>query len=798
VPLTGGLGHSGLYGTVVAICLIPTVVAAAALFRASRNRPRAARPGFALLAAGTATTAVSFLGISATLLATRGRAFTDEPTHCITFLVAGLGLGLAVVLLGAGLLRLPGVVAPENRLARALDGALFMVGLLFFAWTGFLTHWHERVASGDVPSRIVFDCFVVALPVLLGGAVAGMALITVAHRPRLHRRTVAVSVGTGLLSVGIVGLLIASTGRTSNWVILGSALAVAAGSLGLTPGARSPGRPVPPARETSTSWLSLAAVMLAMFTTAGRVILSGNFILDPVSVVLAITVGSLLTVQQILGRRAIGRIATRLAESEAHFRAIAHTDALTEIANRRELLRILEEEVRGGPACVLLSIDLDGFKNINDIRGHDVGDAVLVEVARRLRSNVRPGDCPARLGGDEFAVLMWARPSEAGSMASRILSVLNQPYELDSGTVFVTASIGLAGCQTADSIDSLLRNADLALRFAKQSGKNRVEAYDVAYDDLVRRRNELEDELRGAVDRGELMLVYQPVVEVATGAVAGVEALLRWHHPRLGTVPPDEFIPLAEEVGLIHGLGRFVVHEAARQLSRWIADGHDLWMSVNASVRELHTPEYAELIREVLRVHRVPAGKLTIEVTEHAAARDVKQLVGRLAELRAIGVRVALDDFGSEYSSLKLLRTLPVDALKIDRELLENDCVASEASFDDPARGPASPEPAELRGIATGATREGDALEAPGPARAEASALSRAPIVDVVVTIGQRLGLAVVAEGVSTPAQRAMLVEYGCRYAQGTLFGGGMPAERVETLFRHVGEVDSAREIRHG
>jgi diguanylate cyclase (GGDEF)-like protein len=720
------------------------------------------RPAFALLAAGVATTAAVLLGTVVVLLATGGRAFADEPTHCITFLVAGVGLGVAVALMGVGLLRLPGVVAPENRLARALDGTLLMVGLLYFAWAGFLADWHERMLGGEVPTRLLVDCAVVTVPVVIAGAVACTALISVVHRPRPHRRAIATSVGTGLLCVGLVGLLAASTGRTATWVLLGGALAIFVGSFAVAPGAVAPNRPVTPARETTTSWLSLAAVVLAMFTTAAHAVVTGDFVLDPLSVVLAIAVGTLLTVQQLLARRAIRRIAERLAESEAHFRAIAHTDALTDLANRRELLRILQEEVPGGPACVLLSIDLDGFKNINDLRGHDVGDAVLVEVARRLRSNVRPGDCPARLGGDEFAVLMWAKPTEAKRMATRILDVLDQPYELASGTVFVTASIGLAGCLEADSIDSLLRNADLALRFAKQSGKNRVEAYDVAYDDLVRRHTELEHELRGAVDRGELMLVYQPVVEVATGAVAGVEALLRWHHPRLGTVPPAEFIPLAEEVGLIHGLGRFVVHEAARQLSRWIAEGHDLWMSVNASVRELHTPEYAELIREVLRVHRVPAGKLTIEITEHAAARDVGQLVHRLAELRALGVRVALDDFGSEYSSLKLLRTLPVDAFKIDRELLENDCVtpACETDTCDETR--------------------------------------HAPIVDVVVTIGQRLGLDVVAEGVSTPGQRDLLVGYGCRYAQGLLFGGGMPAERVEALFRHVGEVDSGREIRHG
>jgi diguanylate cyclase (GGDEF)-like protein len=762
VPLTGGLDHSGLYGTVLAICLLPTIVAVAALIRAARNRPQAARLGFALLAAGVATTAVVFLGTSVVLLTTGGRAYRDEPSHCITFLAAGVGIGIAVVLMGVGLLRLPGVVAPENRLARALDGTLLMVGLLYFVWAGFLWQWHERIHGGDVPTRLVIDCAVIAVPALLAGAVAGTALITVAHRPRLHRRAVAASVGTGLFCIGLVGFLLASTDQTPGWALLGSALAILAGSVLLTPGARAASRPVPAARVTSPSWLSLAAVVLAMFTTAGRVIVTGDFVPDPLSVVLPIAVGTLLTVQQMVARRAIRRIADRLAESEAHFRSIAHTDALTDLANRRELFRILEEEVRGGPACVLLSIDLDGFKNINDIRGHDVGDAVLVEVARRLRSNVRPGDCPARLGGDEFAVLMWAKPSEAMSMATRMLTVLNQPYELDSGTVFVTASIGMAGCLEADSIDSLMRNADLALRFAKQSGKNRIEAYDVAYDDLVRRRTELEHEMRGAVDRGELMLVYQPVVEVRTGAVAGVEALLRWHHPRLGTVPPAEFIPLAEEVGLIHGLGRFVVHEAARQLSHWIADGHDLWMSVNASVRELHTPEYADLIREVLRVHRVPAGKLTIEVTEHAAARDVQQLKQRLTDLRAIGVRVALDDFGSEYSSLKLLRTLPVDALKIDRELLENDCATPECE------------------------------------KETCEETRHAPIVDVVVTIGQRLGLDVVAEGVSTAGQRALLIEYGCRYAQGVLFGGGMPAERVETLFRHVGDVDSGREIRHG
>jgi len=311
-------------------------------------------------------------------------------------------------------------------------------------------------------------------------------------------------------------------------------------------------------------------------------------------------------------------------------------------------------------------------------------------------------------------------------------------------------------------VETLLRNADLALRFAKQRGKNRVERYDREYDHWVRRRTDLEHELRGAVERGELMLAYQPIVSLPDGRVAGVEALLRWHHPRLGTVPPDEFVPLAEEAGLIDGLGAFVVHEACHQLSRWLADGHELYLAVNVSVRELHTPEYATRVADALRAHRLSPQRLLVEVTEHAVALDVDQLASRLAALRETGVRVALDDFGSGYSSLVRLRTLPVDVLKIDRSVL-----------------------------------------------AQPGADSAPPLVDVVVQLGSRLGLDVVAEGVTDPAQRRVVEEAGCRYAQGDLFGRALPAERVETLFnalqvdptgtipiQNVGSVDSTHEMR--
>jgi EAL domain-containing protein (putative c-di-GMP-specific phosphodiesterase class I) len=323
-------------------------------------------------------------------------------------------------------------------------------------------------------------------------------------------------------------------------------------------------------------------------------------------------------------------------------------------------------------------------------------------------------------------------------------------------------------------VETLLRNADLALRFAKQHGKGRVERYNVDYDQIVRRRTELEHELRGAVERGELMLAYQPIVALPEGRVAGVEALLRWQHPTLGMVPPDEFIPLAEEAGLIEGLGAFVLHDACHQLARWLAEGHELYLAINVSVRELHTPEYAAVVGEVLRMHRLAPERIVIEVPEHAVALDGARWVGRLATLRETGVRVALDDFGSGYSSLGQLRTLPVDVLKIDRTLLA---------------------PAE-----------------------RAVARFVPPLVDVVVRLGNRLGLDVVAEGITEPSQRRVLEEAGCRYAQGDLFGRPLPAERVEPLFagrpfapaepgtsatpqptlsaQNVGPVDSGHEMR--
>ena len=418
--------------------------------------------------------------------------------------------------------------------------------------------------------------------------------------------------------------------------------------------------------------------------------------------------GFALVARQYLALRDVRRYTLQLRQREAHFRELAHTDPLTGLANRRGLQRALRE--LGTAAKVLVGIDLDGFKTVNDMRGHDVGDAVLSEVGDRLRRNLLAGDVAARLGGDEFAVLMHGTADEAMLTAHRLLAVLGEPYEVDGGSVFLSASLGVA------DTGELIRDADLALRYAKQRGKNRVERYQARYDELLRRRGTLESELRHAIDRDELRLVFQPVVALPSMRPVGAEALLRWHHPRLGAVRPDEFIPVAEESGLIDRIGAWVLEQACRQLAEWLAKGHDVWVSVNLSPKELHAADYAGQVADVLAAYGVPPQRLVLEVTEHAVATDLEELISRLTELRATGVRIALDDFGAGYSSLGQLRTLPVDILKIDHALV------------------AEPE-----------SRTGTA----------------APLVDVVVRLGHRLGLEVLAEGIGTPAQRAVVEEAG-------------------------------------
>ncbi|MEV1287230.1 EAL domain-containing protein [Micromonospora sp. NPDC049679] len=417
---------------------------------------------------------------------------------------------------------------------------------------------------------------------------------------------------------------------------------------------------------------------------------------------------------------------------------LAFTDQLTGLANRRELMRtVVTQRAVPGHGGALLVIDLHGMAGINDVRGREVGDAVLIEVGRRLRTTVGSDDVAARLSGDEFAIITVEGPVMAYALATKLLTALTEPYQLPGAIVHLHVSIGLAEVAGGDSVDDVLRRADLARRRARQLGRNRVEWYDAYMEEQLIRRMDLERELPGAAERGELDLVYQPVLGLDDGRPVGVEALLRWRSPMLGTVLPNELLPVAEDLALIDEVGKWVRQRACRQLAAWSHSGHDLWMAVNVSQRELAAPDFVSAVAATLAAHRIAPERLVVEIAESRVAADVPSVVTQLAGLRALGVRTALDDFGAGQASLAQLRRLPVDILKIDRALVAD--------------------PADRR----------------GPSK---------PLIDVVVSLGRRLGLEILAEGLESTAQVDQAREAGCRFAQGFALARPAPAERIEAF----------------
>jgi diguanylate cyclase (GGDEF)-like protein len=712
-------------------------VATAGLTGSARRRTGPHRQAHLLLAGGAGITLLSLLvGAVATLTAADHWAQHQVQRTGWAGLVS-VGIALGGIALGAALLRLPGAAGTGSATVRLLlDAVIIASALWFVGWVLFSAP--TRLLGAATPTA----CVPIVLATVSAALAAGLCLI-VAVRAAAPRGRV-VLLGTGITATTCGGLgLAAGLCQGGPGLALTGAAVLATGLLAVALAVRR----VDALGQVDVDLIRRDAEyafvpMAAMAASAMYHLMQGGRF-DGFGIVAGSVEGFALVARQYLTLNDMRGYAGRLAEREAHFRELAHTDPLTGLANRRGLLRALHRCAEADVPCVLLGLDLDGFKNVNDMRGHDVGDAVLAEVGRRLRGNLRPGDLAARLGGDEFAVLMHGRPAEADTVAERLLGVLGRPYEEADGPVFLSVSIGVAGRSDREDVELLLRNADLALRYAKQRGKNRIERYDATYDQLLRRRTRLEHELRGAIDRDELRLAFQPVASLPSVRPVGAEALLRWRHPELGNVRPDEFIPLAEECGMIAPLGAWVLHQACYQLSRWLADGHDVWVSVNVSPRELHAPEYVVQVAEALRAHHVPPQRLVLEVTEHAVATDLDELIRRLTALRLTGVRIALDDFGAGYSSLGQLRRLPIDILKIDHSLV------------------AEHEPVRPVG------RDGPAF---------------APMVDIVMRLGHQLGLEVIAEGVTNPTELAAVVAAGCRFGQGALFGWGVPAEHLEAM----------------
>jgi len=437
-------------------------------------------------------------------------------------------------------------------------------------------------------------------------------------------------------------------------------------------------------------------------------------------------------------------MAEAIAGSQRTLTRQANHDSLTGLANRAAFQTRLEAtlnrpERRSGTQAVLF-VDLDDFKDVNDTMGHAAGDALLGAVAERLEATVRPGDLVARLGGDEFALLLDGLPDVAAALAvaERAVTALAAPVEINGTLAHVGASVGLAMRQHDSDPESLMRQADVAMYTAKGRGKNRVEQYDAALHDAVAEHNELKAEVAGAASRGELVLDYQPIIDLTTGTLLGVEALVRWLHPTRGLLPPSAFINLAEETGAIVDIGAWVLDAAAVQLQSW-RRSYDLpamWLSVNVSVRQLDDPGFAALVGDVLRRTGLDPDSLVLEVTESVLADPAGGAAAALETLRGLNVRVALDDFGTGYSSIGYLRQLPVDILKIDRSFVSGEH----------------------------ANRPGDLL------------------LEAIVGLAQRLGLDVIPEGIEEPDQLARLQTLGCRIGQGFLLSRPMPAAAISQL----------------
>jgi diguanylate cyclase (GGDEF)-like protein/PAS domain S-box-containing protein len=445
-------------------------------------------------------------------------------------------------------------------------------------------------------------------------------------------------------------------------------------------------------------------------------------------------------------------VAERLS-TELELERMAYTDYLTGLPNRARFMAALEaaraRAVEGEPSCVLL-VDLDGFKAVNDVAGHEAGDQLLCEVAAILRAGGRDRDLVARLGGDEFAVLVPGTAEEAAGLAERLVELLHRTFRAPTpdgegrGFAFpVSGSIGLAQLQPTEDASSAVRHADLALRAAKAAGKDCVRSSGQAIDSAMGRRTRLARDLPAALEQDQLRLVYQPIIGRSDRRALGLEALIRWDHPVLGTVPPEEFISLAEDDGLIVPLQRWVLRAATAVAAELLAEGWDLQMAVNVSVRHLQAGCLAPDVAQALAAAGLPPGKLVLEITESVMLDAEDRLEGDLGTLRDMGCVIALDDFGAGYSSLAYLARLPVDILKMDRKFVA-----------DIATDPRS------RALVAG-----------------------------VVELGRTLGMDVVAEGVETAGQLAALSGMDCRYLQGYFLGGPVgPAD----LRRRLEEFDPA------
>ncbi len=445
---------------------------------------------------------------------------------------------------------------------------------------------------------------------------------------------------------------------------------------------------------------------------------------------------------------------------EARIRYLANYDALSELPNRSLLADRTAQAIaharRTGRTCGLIVLNIDRFKLVNEGFGQAAGDALLKLLAERLRATVREGDTPARLGADSFAVLAadLVRPDETMILVRKIQEAASLPFALEGRELHVSLSLGASTFpRDGEDFEGLLRNADAAMQRVKSAGGNGFQYYAAAMTRDATERVELENALRVAAERGELSLHYQPQVEIASGRISGLEALMRWHHTERGSISPAQFIPIAEESDLIQSLGEWALSTACRQLSEWDANGHPApRVAVNVSARQFRSPGFVDMVARSLRERRINPSRLELELTESVLIDNREEAVAVLGQLKTLGVQIAVDDFGTGYSSLSYLSGLPIDCLKIDRSFVVQ-------------------------------TTDGG---------------RDAAIAQAIISLGHSLRLRVLAEGVETPEQLEFLRRHGCNEYQGYLFSRPCAAEAVTGLLVVKGTIASEAALRAG
>lgn len=447
-------------------------------------------------------------------------------------------------------------------------------------------------------------------------------------------------------------------------------------------------------------------------------------------------------------------------KNEQRIAYMAQHDALTGLPNRalcQERLQLsLAQARRTGQKVALLFVDLDRFKNINDSLGHHVGDGLLRSIASRLTAAVREGDTVCRLGGDEFVVILngVGDVAEIGRIVDqRLVSLVRRPHQVDGAELHISCSVGVAVFpDDGNDIDQLMRHADVAMYQAKNSGRDNLQFFTRELNHKVVRRLQLENDLRHAVERGELLLHYQPRIHAQSGALAGVESLVRWMHPASGLIPPADFIPIAEETGLIIGIGAWIINEACRQHQVWQQQGLGaVPISINLSALQLREPGLCATLAQALLRHAVDPAQIELELTESLLMDNVADTIAVLRDIKALGCAISIDDFGAGYSSLNYLYRFPIDRLKIDRSFIQS----------------------------------------------MHSAPKNLAVIDAIIGLGHTLGLKVVAEGVEQMADAEQLRAAGCDELQGFHYSRPLPAEQAQQWIRaHGGTLDAGRALR--